>query len=323
MVASWLPGRQLVVVGDCTYLGKHLLKGLPDERGGGRPHPLEGEPDRAAARRARPAGARRASALTTPRQALDDARRPWQDLLLHHPKGEKALQVKVHGAVLLVRLGGAEAACRWCWCATRGEVARRGVAEHRPGPVGRGGDSRLRASLERGGGLLRRQTAAGLSRADGVERGVGGSGRIRWRGSSGSLVVLWYASVGRQEPAAQRQRPWYKHKVEPTFADMLGCCRLHLWSQLAGQRASAGRREVGLAAGVHGNGPLNSAITDPQPSCRRGVSNLRHADATHDSATPQGVGMCKTLVREGVELSEEKRGVVLRQRLNDVLSVRS
>src|ERR1700719_3554958 len=30
VVASWLPGRQLVVVGDCNYLGKHLLKGLPD-----------------------------------------------------------------------------------------------------------------------------------------------------------------------------------------------------------------------------------------------------------------------------------------------------
>jgi hypothetical protein len=30
--------------------------------------------------------------------------------------------------------------------------------------------------------------------------------------------------------AARRQRPWYKHKVEPTFADMLACYRLHLWS---------------------------------------------------------------------------------------------
>jgi hypothetical protein len=43
-------------------------------------------------------------------------------------------------------------------------------------------------------------------------------------------VVLWYAGVGRQEPQAQRQRPWYKDKVSPTMADMLACCRLHLWS---------------------------------------------------------------------------------------------
>src|SRR5262249_38299672 len=30
LVASWLPGRRLVVVGDSAYLGKHLLKGLPE-----------------------------------------------------------------------------------------------------------------------------------------------------------------------------------------------------------------------------------------------------------------------------------------------------
>jgi hypothetical protein len=45
----------------------------------------------------------------------------------------------------------------------------------------------------------------------------------------GSLVVLWYAEVGRREPQAQRHRPWYKDKVPPTFAGMLACCRLHLW----------------------------------------------------------------------------------------------
>src|SRR5262249_33723603 len=45
----------------------------------------------------------------------------------------------------------------------------------------------------------------------------------------GSVVVLWYAQTGKREPPAQRQRPWYKDKVTPTFADMLACCRLHLW----------------------------------------------------------------------------------------------
>ena len=45
----------------------------------------------------------------------------------------------------------------------------------------------------------------------------------------GALVVLWYAQTGQQEEAARRQRPWYKGKVEPTYADMLATCRLHLW----------------------------------------------------------------------------------------------
>ncbi len=46
---------------------------------------------------------------------------------------------------------------------------------------------------------------------------------------AGGVVVLWYAEAGRQEPQAQRHRPWYEGKVSPTFADMLSCCRLHLW----------------------------------------------------------------------------------------------
>ena len=45
----------------------------------------------------------------------------------------------------------------------------------------------------------------------------------------GSLVVRWYAEVGREEEQARRHRPWYKDKVEPSMADMLACCRLHLW----------------------------------------------------------------------------------------------
>ena len=45
----------------------------------------------------------------------------------------------------------------------------------------------------------------------------------------GALVLLWYARHGAAEPAAARERPWYKHKAGPAFADMLACCRLHLW----------------------------------------------------------------------------------------------
>jgi hypothetical protein len=46
---------------------------------------------------------------------------------------------------------------------------------------------------------------------------------------AGSLVVLWYTGSDQRAPAARRRRPWYKHKAEPTLADTLGCCRLHLW----------------------------------------------------------------------------------------------
>ena len=45
----------------------------------------------------------------------------------------------------------------------------------------------------------------------------------------GSLVVLWYALFGHEEPMPQRHRPWYAHKPAVTFADMLATCRYHLW----------------------------------------------------------------------------------------------
>src|SRR5205823_3075820 len=46
---------------------------------------------------------------------------------------------------------------------------------------------------------------------------------------TGAVVLWWYARHGADAEAAARERPWYKDKVSPTFADMLACCRLHLW----------------------------------------------------------------------------------------------
>jgi len=45
----------------------------------------------------------------------------------------------------------------------------------------------------------------------------------------GSPTVLWYCRDGRQGTHVQRERPWYKDKVTPTFTDMLGALRLQMW----------------------------------------------------------------------------------------------
>ena len=45
----------------------------------------------------------------------------------------------------------------------------------------------------------------------------------------GSLTVLWYSVVGHEGSHVVRERPWYKQKVTPTFADMLGALRLQMW----------------------------------------------------------------------------------------------
>lgn len=228
VVASWLPGRRLVVVGDSNYLGQHLLKRLPEGVAALGPlhwrarltEPLAPGHDR---RR------KKGPELGTPQQALDDEGRPWQELLLRHPKGEKAVQVKVLGPC--------------CWYASAGPTPLRVVLVRDPE-----GKWRDEALLSTDLGLSAAEVIVGYLRRWSVEVAycdakqlLGFHEPMVWCAASvarahpmawfvGSLVVLWYTLVGQREPAARRQRPWYEHKVEPTFADMLACCRLHLWS---------------------------------------------------------------------------------------------
>jgi hypothetical protein len=236
VVASWLPGRQLVVVGDCGYLGKHLLKGLPD--GVAAVGPIHWKARLTEPLAAGPAGRRKKGpGLGTPLQGLDDARRPWQDLLLRHPKGEKALRVKVVGPC--------------CWYASAGPLPLRVVLVRDPQ-----GKWRDEALLSSDPDLSAEEVIAGYLRRWSVEVAYCDAKQLLgfheprvWCAESvrrahpmawfaGSLVVLWYTTAGQREPAARRQRPWYKNKAEPTFADMLACCRLHLWRNWLDSEAS-------------------------------------------------------------------------------------
>jgi hypothetical protein len=45
----------------------------------------------------------------------------------------------------------------------------------------------------------------------------------------GSLTILWYCLEGHEGSHVERDRPWYKAKVTPTFTDMLGALRLQMW----------------------------------------------------------------------------------------------
>jgi hypothetical protein len=46
-----------------------------------------------------------------------------------------------------------------------------------------------------------------------------------------SLVILWYCAEGHRGSHVERDRPWYKTKVTPTFTDMLGALRLQMWER--------------------------------------------------------------------------------------------
>lgn len=228
LAASWLPGRRLVVVADRAYLGKHLLKGLPQDVAAVGPiHPK--------ARLTSPLppgyGGRRkiGDALTTPSEAIEDGRWPWQCLLLRHPEGEKRLRVKVIGPC--------------CWYGSAGQMPLNVVLVR--DPDGKWRDEALLSSdldLSAEGvvlGYLKRWSVEpcycdakqllGFHEprvwcAASVER----AHPMAW--FVGSLVVLWYAEAGRHERQAHRHRPWYKDRASPTFADMLACLRLRLWT---------------------------------------------------------------------------------------------
>jgi hypothetical protein len=166
--------------------------------------------------------------LTTPKQAYQDDPWAWQDVLLRHPKGEKRLQVKVVGPC--------------CWYNSAGPMPVRAVLVRDPD-----GKWRDEALLSSDLDLSADDVVLGYVRRWSVEPAYCDAKQLLglheprvWCELSverahpmgwfvGALVVVWYAQVGQYREQAQRHRPWYKDKVSPTFADMLACCRLHLW----------------------------------------------------------------------------------------------
>src|SRR3954447_17311141 len=242
VVAEWLPGHTLYVVGDSAYVGKHLLKGLDDHV-----HVLGPIHWKAALSEPLPPGSKgrrkKGQPLPCPRQLLDDAARGvWQGVTLQHPKGAKQLQVKVVGPV--------------CWYASAGPRSLQVVLVRDPDQKWR--DEALLCTDRE---LSAEEVILGYVRRWSVEVCYCESKQLLglhepqvWKAESvqrahpmawfvGALVVLWYVRHGATEPAAARERPWYKHKVSPTFADMLAGCRLHLWRQWLAAAGTAEEQE--------------------------------------------------------------------------------
>ena len=47
----------------------------------------------------------------------------------------------------------------------------------------------------------------------------------------GGLVLVWYAQYGREGEQARWDRPWYRHKREPSFQDMMTTLRRLSWQE--------------------------------------------------------------------------------------------
>jgi DDE superfamily endonuclease len=229
LVATWLPDRTVSVVADSAYVGKHLLKDLPPHVHAIGPihpkasltHPLP--PDYQGQRKI-------GEPFAKPRQVLEDpAFGDWEELLLPLPKGEeKRLRVKVLKGL--------------CWYPAAGPrkmqlVLVRDPSGHWRDELLLSTDVRLSAA-EVILGYMRRWSVEvcyweskellGLHEPQvRTEEAVQRAHPMAW--FVGGLVLVWYARYGYDAEQAHWDRPWYRHKVGPTFADMLATMRLHLW----------------------------------------------------------------------------------------------
>ncbi len=238
VVARWLPNDRLVVVGDCAYMVAAVLKGLPEHVGAIGPIHRK-----AVLTRLLPEGYRgcrkKGDRFTTPTEALAGEAGPWQrqaeagrwrGVTVATPRGEKRLRVRVLGPC--------------CWYASVKGRPLRVVLVRDPARKDRWRDEALLCTdpgLSAGqiveGYLKRWQVEVAYAESKqqmGLhdpmvysEPAVRRAHPMAW--FVGGLVVLWYVQGGHAEAAARRQRPWYEKRAEPTFADMLGACRLHLW----------------------------------------------------------------------------------------------
>lgn len=244
VLAKWLPNHKLRVVADSAYIGKYLLKDRPTKVDIIGPVPWNAEltePLLQPAHRRRKRGPR----LPSPQAILDGDDPRWQieTVQMVCPNGvEKVLEAKVLRDI--------------CWYPSAGSDRLMIVLLRDPS-----GAWRNEALLSTDSSLTAEEVIAGYCRRWSVEvayadsKGLMGfhDPEVRCENSvqrahpmswyAGSLVVLWYALFGDSVAKPQRHRPWYRHKPEVTFADMLAACRYDLWRNWLAHAESPTERE--------------------------------------------------------------------------------
>lgn len=228
LIAEWFPLRQFIVVADSAYIGKHLLQNRPANVAALGPICWKAALYGAVANPVR--GHRYGERCPTPAEMLaDDQRWPAEKMVIPFKNGyERNLEVKVVRGV--------------CWYTVSGSAAVQVVLVRDPK-----GEWRNEALVCTDVSLSAVEVITGYCRRWSVEVAFGDAKQLLgfhdpqvWCEASvqraspmawfvGSLVMLWYATLGHAGEQAQRHRPWYRHKESPTFADMLAACRMQLW----------------------------------------------------------------------------------------------
>jgi DDE superfamily endonuclease len=245
-VAQWFPSRKFLVVMDSAYIGKHLLRNRPAQMEALGPICWKAALYEAVASPQR--GCRHGKRLPSPADLLkDDAKWPAKRMRISF-KNEvtRLLEVKVIRGV--------------CWPSVVGPQEVQVVLVRDPK-----GEWRNEALVCTDVTLTAEDVITGYCRRWSVEvafcdgkqllgfhdpqvwcaKSVERAAPMAW--FTGTLVVLWYASTGKDGDQAHRHRPWYKNKSTPTFADMLAACRLQLWQHCLKNSGSQAEYEEKLA----------------------------------------------------------------------------
>src|SRR5450755_140944 len=235
-LATWLPGREILVLGDNAYACKAMLHNRPENVNFIGPicwnaalTKLKKQPD-----------GREVSSdqrLPTPKEILkNDKEWPPQTRMINFGDGKKRrLRVKV---------------LHVCWKSVAGDCPVAIVLVQDPK-----GEWRDEALVSTNPNLSDYEIITGYCQRWSVEVAFGDAKAhlgfhdpCVWKKESveraapmswfvGTLVMLWYAREGHNHEKAQRQRPWYVKKVI-TFTDMASTCRLAHWENWWRRRAN-------------------------------------------------------------------------------------
>ena len=229
LVASWFPQQKLIVSGDSAYGGASVLQKLPaNVELISHVHPKGTLYEPAPERQPNTRGAGRKKGKRLPGMAAwaDDGTQPWQELVfdqfgLHATLWVKTIQALYYTAgkdrlltIVLVRdvLGKRPDQMFYCTCL---DWDARAILS------GYSARWSIEVTFENCKQLLGLEDPANRK-----EKAVRRTAPMAF--VLHSLIVLWFHQVGHRHLQFP-DRPWYRHKEEPSFADMLTTLRRLSW----------------------------------------------------------------------------------------------
>ncbi len=231
LVAGWFPDRQFVVCADSAYGGQSVLGQLPANVDLiSQVHPQGAlyapPPPPPAGRSGRPR--KKGERLADLRGWADDAKAPWQELTFDQYGLHTTLRVKVQRA--LYYTAGKDRLLTVIL--TRDQTGKR--PDHRFYCTRLDWDARAVLSAYAGRWALE-VTFEGAKQVLGLEDPANRLPKAVRRTAPMalvlySLVVLWFDEGGHASVRFP-ERPWYRHKREPSFQDMVTTLRRQSWEE--------------------------------------------------------------------------------------------